>query len=314
MEPGAKQPNPEPVMTEAYSHPSYAESLREFGTPRLLTESGGMILERQIPHTEYQDAMGCYPLFCCQNWDRVSADLEQLRNRLVAVSLVADPFGEYAVERLCQCFDVVREFKQHFIVDLGHRLSQSISAHHRRNVRTALRSVDVERCDPPSEYLTEWIGLYQGLVARHAIRGIPVFSSNVFAEQLRVPGIVLFRALHSGMTVGMTVWFVQEGVAYYHLGASSNRGYQLRASFALFWKALEWFAGSGVALVDLGGVPGLNASDDGLFRFKRGWSTVTRPTYFCGRVLDMELYALLVGSRRGAETTYFPAYRDGEFR
>ena len=56
-----------------YMHLGYAESLVEFGTPRELPRSGGWVLERQIPGFSYRDAMGCYPLFACQDWSQCAA-------------------------------------------------------------------------------------------------------------------------------------------------------------------------------------------------------------------------------------------------
>ena len=76
-----------------YLHPEYAGSLSEFGKPQLLPRSGGQLLVRQIPNTDCVDAMGCYPLFCCRDWDQLPEDIEGLREQLVSVALVTDPFG-----------------------------------------------------------------------------------------------------------------------------------------------------------------------------------------------------------------------------
>ncbi len=82
------------MITAGYAHREYAESLAEFGTPRSLPECGGNILERRIPNFSYHDAMGSYPMFACQNWSRLRADLENIRDELVSLSLVTDPFWE----------------------------------------------------------------------------------------------------------------------------------------------------------------------------------------------------------------------------
>jgi hypothetical protein len=52
---------------------------------------------------------------------------------------------------------------------------------------------------------------------------------------------------------------------------------------------------------------------DGLSRFKRGWATGTRPTYFCGRIFDHRRYADALTARGLEDDDYFPAYRKGEF-
>jgi len=152
------------------------------------------------------------------------------------------------------------------------------------------------------------------LILRHQISGIRAFSRNSFAKQLAAPGLVCFRAVRDQETVGMILWYVQNGIAYYHLGAYTDESYQLRASFALFRKALDHFAESGLKYANLGAGAGLGgATDDGLSRFKRGWSTGVRTAYLCGRIFDRREYDRLVRARAVGTTNYFPAYRKGEF-
>src|SRR2546428_11489081 len=108
-------------MTETgYLHPGYAESLAEFGVPRPLPRSGGWILVREISGCSTRDATGCYPLFVCRNWSQLHDDLNDLRSDIVCLLIVTVPSGEYDVSYLRQCFpDVVRPFKEHFMVDLS---------------------------------------------------------------------------------------------------------------------------------------------------------------------------------------------------
>lgn len=94
-----------------YLHPLYAQSMAQYGTPRLLPESGGRILERLIPGSEYRDAMGFYPLFFCEKWSRLEADLASLEQDLVIVAIVADPFGDFAAETLATVFDLLDHSK-----------------------------------------------------------------------------------------------------------------------------------------------------------------------------------------------------------
>lgn len=302
-------------MVTGYMHPRYAESLTEFGTPRELPRCGGWISERQIPGFPYHDAMGCYPLFACQDWSQLYADLEDIGNDLVSLSLVTDPFGEYDPGYLHRCFkDVVIPFKQHFVVDLSCPADTFVSKHHRRYARKALGDVSVEICKAPIHLLDDWVDLYATLTERHKIKGIPTFSRTSFAKQLTVPGIVAFRAICEGTTVGILLWYVQGETSYYHLGGSSPLGYELRASFALFWSAIEYFAANGLSWLNLGAGAGVMGDrTDGLTRFKRGWSTGTRTAYFCGRIFDQARYAEIVKVKGVPTTSYFPAYRKGEF-
>ncbi|HEV2078379.1 MAG TPA: GNAT family N-acetyltransferase [Allosphingosinicella sp.] len=301
-----------------YLHPHYAASLAEFGRPRHLPASGGWLLERPVRGSAAADAMGPYPLFSCRDWSALSGDIQALgESGLVSLVLVADPLGGWTQQGLERCFpDRLLHFKDHFVADLSTPADEFVDGHHLRNVRKALKAIDVERVEAPLSLLDQWCALYGNLVARHGIRGVSAFSRASFQRQLAVPGLTMFCARSEGEPVGITLWYEQQRAAYYHLAAYSDRGYDLRASFAIFWRAFEHFAERGIRFLDLGAGAGASAAaDDGLTRFKRGWSNGTRPAWLCGRIFDREAYAALAAAR-GAEAAaggYFPAYRRGEF-
>jgi hypothetical protein len=249
------------------------------------------------------------------DWSRLPLDVEALGEEVVSLAIVTDPFGEYDEKLLRGCFkDVTQVFKKHFIVELGSPLAKFVSSHNRRYAHKALETIDVEKCEDPFEFANDWVRLYENLVARYEIKGIPAFSSTSLTRQLHVPGIVAFRAIHEDETVGMLLWYKQNEVGYYHLGAYSDRGYSLRASFALFWSAIDYFSSTDLKWLSLGGGVGVRSDGtDGLSRFKRGWATGSRPVYFCGRIFDNDAYSKIVKARGCAKTDYFPAYRAGEY-
>lgn len=299
-----------------YLNPGYAQSLSAYGHPRLLPASGGWVLERTIAGGG-SDAMGCYPLFCCNDWSRLASDLDALAGTaaLASVALVTDPFGNWQVADLERCFpDRLIAFKDHHVIDLAQASPATLSKHHRYYARRALRSLVVEEATDPTRFTDEWTALYANLAVRHRLSGIRAFSRTAFAQQLALPGTVLLLArTGDGEIVGGQIWYVQGDVAYSHLAAVSERGYELMAAYALYWRAMEVFAGR-VRYLDLGAGAGTSAAtDDGLSRFKRGWATGVRPTYFCGRVLDADAFATAMAHRGDPQSRYFPAYREGEF-
>jgi len=299
-------------------HSNYSESQSEFGTPMELPRCGGWVLKRRITSSDSHDIMGCYPLFFCKDWAKLSCDLEDIEEdttaNLVSLALVTDPFGEYDETCLRRCFrDVVIPFKEHFVVDLHRPPDTMVSAHHRYYSRKALKKLSVEECLEPLQFIDEWIALYGNLINRHNLDGIKAFSRESFARQLAIPGTVMLRVMHQGVTVGAQIWFVQGEVGYSHLTALNETGYALRASYALYWFAIEYFSGK-VRWLDLGaGAGAKNDGRDGLSEFKRGWSDETRTVYFCGRILAPKKYAEIVNAKGIAATDYFPAYRKGEF-
>jgi hypothetical protein len=296
-----------------YRSEGYAASLAEFGRPRLLRHSGGWILQRAIGAGPAIDAMGCYPLFCCADWSGLNADLDELAPELVSLVLVTDPFGDFNTEDLRRCFpDRFAPFKTHFVADLRRRPGQFVSAHHRYYARRARRLVDIERCDEPARFLDEWTRLYANLISRRGVVGIQAFSRRAFEKQLNVPGSVMLRAIRDGEAVAAHFWYRQGNAAYSHLAASAAAGYELMASYALYWFALETFAPE-THWLDFGGSAGIDANaSDGLTQFKRGWATETRPAFLCGRIFDRQVYDRLAAARRVVPDGYFPLYRRGE--
>lgn len=291
-----------------YWHSAYAHALAEFGTPLYLPTAQGWLLQRTIPATQHVDVIGCYPFFSCHNWQQLHEDIAALPPELVSVTLVTDPLGNFAEADLPAAFpDLLRPYKEHFIVDL--KRPATLNAHHRRNVRHALSQVEVEVCHE-ARALEEWGTLYDCLIQRHNITGIAAFSRASFAAQWQVPGLTVLRATQHGETVGMTLWYGDEERVYYHLAAYSLRGYECKASYALFQYAREYFAARGTRWMVLGAGAGVqNDGSDGLTRFKRGWATETRPVYLCGRILNQAVYGALTTATSNTAQAFFPAYR-----
>lgn len=297
-----------------YAHPKYALSLQEFGEPRELPRCGGWILVRPIPGTPYKDAIGCYPLFACRDWTKLDEDLEHMASDLVSLALVTDPFSGVTPAYLEQCFDLVKPFKTHYVVDLADPLKSFVGKVHRKNARKSLEIMDVEVCRQPAQYLDDWMRLYDNLVSRHNIKGINAFSSKCFEVQLNIPGMVMFLGRREGEIVGATLVLVHDQVAHFHLSAYTSEGYKIRASYGTHWKALVYGTEQGIRYFNLGGAAGIKEDPlDGLAEFKRGWSNDRRTVYFCGRVFDREKYESICQQYQIANVEYFPAYRAGEF-
>lgn len=294
---------------QGYASAPYAQALAEFGTLRELPRCRGWLLENQIPSTNFRDATGCYPMFFCQHWELLKEELKTLDNNIVSIRLVTNPFAEVTGPSLVETFPhVCFQYKQHFVTDLSRPLDGIVRGNHRRNVRSALDALELRESTGDADLLSIWQSLYANLITRHSISGIARFSPQSFALQAQVPGFTAFSAIENGKTLGMTLWYLQHGVAYYHLGAYSDAGYVRGASFGLFWHALSHFARLGARWASLGAGAGTTDNESGLTRFKRGWATETRPVYFCGRILKPAIYAELT-SKSSPRGDFFPAYR-----
>ena len=302
------------AASSGYLHRGYAESFQEQGDALALTHAGGWLLRRPVPGTTHHDAMGPYPLLCCHDWSRLRQDLDTYRDQLVAFSAVTDPLGELPSAEFKHAFSRFAPFKEHYIVDLEVPSAQRTHKHHRRNIKRADKHLRIEVVSRPVELLDDWVALYDVLIERHAIRGIPAFSKAIFRRQLAVPGILALRASRETETVGIALWYRSETAAYYHLAAYNEAGYRAGASFALFAEAFDQLQAAGVRWVNLGAGAGTHADgNDGLTRFKAGWATETRPAWFCAEILNPDLYQRLVTERGAAAGDYFPAYRGDDF-
>ena len=296
-----------------YLHRAYAASFDGIATPRALPAAGAFFLERGIPGSELRDGMGCYPLLCCRRWEGLHDDLDALAARLVSFTAVTDPFGAFEVGDLRRAFDIVRPHKVHYVTDLAGTARVPRSRSHRRNIGAATRAVAVDLVQDAAVLADAWVALYGQLVERHRLTALHAFSSRALRLQLEVPGLKMFSATVGGALVGLHLWYVQGDVAHAHLGATSARGHELMASYALYAVAIEhlrhqvrWLAlGSGA------GMPN-DPRADGLRRFKEGWATGTRQAYLCGRVLQPDSYRRLAGRCDRRDADYFPAYRRGE--
>lgn len=286
-----------------YASTEYASAFATFGLPIRLRASGSWVLRRSIPNTDYYDAMGLYPLMCCENWPALTDDFERLEN-LVSLVCVTDPFSGQDLKTLTvDCgFDFARVYKEHVILNPK---SPSLSKHHAYYARKATGDVRVEVADDPAPYLDDWCTLYDELVERHQIAGISAFSRASFERQFSVPGLVVFIAKHAGCVVGMHLWFEQGDFAYSHLAASSAEGYKRMVAYALHQAAIDYFNGR-IRMLDLGAGAGIDSESDGLLWFKKGWSPDTLPTYLCGKVFRQSVY----DSLGGGDGSFFPAYRN----
>jgi len=303
----------EAVLT-GHAHPDYARAFGEFGTPRELPRCGGWVLEREISGTEYRDAMGCYPLFACQNWSHLKEDLDALGKDLVSVAMVPDPLSAYDLSDLEAAFDFVKPFKEHVVIDLTGPWQSAVTRHHRLEVRRAFKVIEVKRCANSQDYLDDWVRLYGHLVDRHGITGLRAFSRRSLSLQLDVPGASFLVAIHQDVVVGALLLYRYGDVAYVHLTAVDDVGYRLGASYALWWTAMEYCADK-THWFNLSGVPGVDEKGgEGLRWFKQGWSRETRTSYFCGRIFDSEAYDLLTRTKGASPEPYFPSYRAGEFK
>jgi len=101
----------------------------------------------------------------------------------------------------------------------------------------------------------------------------------------------MFLGRRDGEIVGANLVLIHDQVAHYHLGAHTNEGYRISASYGIFWQTLIYCQEQGIRYFNLGGAAGIKEDrKDGLAKFKRGWCNDRRMVYFCGCVFDRHKY------------------------
>ncbi len=294
-----------------YLSKSYAASFEQIGASHHLPACDGWAIIRNIPDTPYRDAMGCYPLFSCGSWEDLGSDLSSFPEHTVAFSMVTDPLGDFTDADLQSVFtDLCRPFKQHYILDLEKDVSPVIASNHLRNAKKALKTLQIEACPQPSLQVEAWTDLYANLIKRHQIKGISAFSRAAFQKQFETPGLIVYQAMLEDNLAGMVMFYEMDNAVYYHLAAYTDDGYAHRASFGIFYKAIQDFQSKNLKWLNMGGGAGMTDSDEnGLVRFKKGWTSETRTAWLCGKVLHKPAYQMLSKQNPHASDTFFPAYR-----
>ncbi len=297
-------------MAFAYASLPYAETLSHVGRAAVLAEWGTAILLRDIDGaTDRFDAMGPYPVCTITAEADIPAGLARLQAMgAVSIVMVADPVCGPDAGVLARHFPLCRAFKTHHVIDrtLGPVVP---SKHHRDRIRRGARHVAVRLVSLRDlAWQAHWCSLYAGLVEKRAISGVQAFSAAAFAQLANLPpeDLLAFAAeAPDGAVLAMQLWIRHGDCAYSHLTATSEAGYRLGATYAVYAAAIDHLANCRV--LDLGGGAGhLDDPNDSLAAFKRGFANTTATTLLCGAVLDEAAYAELASGRSDA---FFPAYR-----
>jgi len=291
-----------------YAHPDFGRVYANLGEPVALAHCGGTLLRRPIPATRQHDLVGCYPFFCCANWEALGDDLAGLAQDDVSLVMVADPFVEGPEERLEPLFDFARPYKTHYIADLSKPLASFVPSSRLREARNAARTLEVEVAPPGPTTVDEWLGLWRR--SRHASQpsGQNDLSREAVERLFGVPGVTIVRALDGERTVGMHVEVQQGDIVHGHFATYDPEHYGSGVSTLLNVRELEHFA-TRARFYNHGGVPGSDDRRTGLSRFKQAFSNTTRTAFLCGSILDASAYARLTADGPAREPAFFPAYR-----
>ena len=294
------------VDVHPYATLTYANTLAHVGRPIFVPAWQTYVIERDWKG-HATDAIGPYPITCMAIESDVDLGLESLRKAgLVSVTLVVDGLLGPPINELQRTFTFARPFKTHYLVDEAAGTYQP-SKHHRYEIRRAARLGVEVRVVPMLDILDAWTALYDELISHHRIASVQRFPRESFEALANCDGLTTVAAFVGEELVSCHLWIQYKRFVWSHLAASSALGYASSAAYAVYDQSIRNFSGR---VIDLGGTAGVTETDDdGLARFKAGFSNRRHHAYLCGAVLDSKTYQALCLNGEVPRSNYFPAYR-----
>ncbi len=291
-------------MQHPYLIPQYADAFLGIAQTIRLPSAQIPMLKQNILQTAYYDLASCYPRTPLFSLEAIDLDLVRLAHEnYISLTFATDVLVQPEFAQYDALFDYVYPFKQHYI--LNRQLPIVLSKHHRYEIKQAQKKCVVQPISL-KENLEVWHLLYQKLVWRHRISGLQAFSKHYFQVLSELPNIRALAAFVDADIVSIHLWLSYQDKLYSHLAASNEKGYQHRASYAIYAYIIDIF--QEFTWIDFGGNSGgCDNPQDGLSRFKSGFSNELRASYILGKIFNPDVYReLSVGIRA---KNYFPLYR-----
>jgi lipid II:glycine glycyltransferase (peptidoglycan interpeptide bridge formation enzyme) len=210
-------------------------------------------------------------------------------NSIVAEFIRFNPFIEN--HRFCENFARISKNRTTVSIDTSSGLPQILkgcTSAKRRNFNNAVKSgLQISDCS-----LEEFRLLYRKTMNELRADEYYFFSDAYFAEiQRQCPHNFVIKAARTadGKTAAAGI-FLKDSLSYhYHLGCSESSLLHLRPNDYLMLKVAEEANKSGKSILHLGG--GLNdKAEDGLFRYKKGFSEQTHDFFIGRKIYRPEIY------------------------
>jgi hypothetical protein len=245
------------------------------------------------------------------------------RNRIVAQFTAFHPLLENHRDSQATGLVEVKCRKEIVWIDLSKdetALFREMSAGHRGAVSRARRcGVVIEHHPADSTILAEFTVLYREMVRRVGANERWNFPDAYFEQCAACLGrdhVTVFNARYRFEIIASALILHDNETAYYHLASGPRENARnLRPNHLLIFELALWAKASGYRRLLLGG--GLDPND-GIFRFKAGFSKSRSWLYTSNVVYDQQLYRRVCEAREawdkemGIETlstNFFPAYR-----
>lgn len=274
-------------------------------------------LKRHIPDTNFFDLTSVYgyggPLFSKDTdcftalneiWNGMShSGAISIFSRMHPLFVEEIPDAALRGQQLSEV--VVIDVKQHT------NLLASYRGSHRREIQNAHKLGVKIMADLKCSNLLDFATLYRDSMQDLQAADYYYFSDNYFyslKNSQDFKTFILFAQL-DGINIAASMFIVTGKVMQYYLSGTVGSYRKLSPSKAIIAFAHELAIKYGVEKIILGG--GVGSAQDALFKFKAGFSDLTKPFYITKKILNAAIYQNICTQKNinPDQTAFFPAYR-----
>jgi hypothetical protein len=304
-------------MQKAYRSKQYADCFLDLGESYRLANTDSYLIKKPFKDG-YYDLYSPYPILDFHKKQAFShidliSDISSISDgNILAATIITNPllkWEEIPVGDDPWCWSYCKKYKTHYYIDFKNDLD--LPTNHKRNIKKALNKLEIRinLTKTPDQKAESFTSMYKNLVEKHSISGFADFSDDYFRQLFKVPGILLAEAFCKGSDepCGQITYLLDGDYAYYHLAAYNSQGYANNASFGIMYSMINYFKELGISKLLLGSYPGnIETEDNGLLRFKRGFSNSSRQNFILGKILNKSKYNEFSQGKSGE---FFPLYR-----
>lgn len=182
---------------------------------------------------------------------------------------------------------------------------------HRREIVNSHKSGVVIYIDEKCKHINEFGDIYRrSMVDLNAVNyyhfSDEYFSSLIKSDDFKV--IIIFAEL-DGKKIAGSIFIITGGIMQYYLSGTVAEYRKLAPSKAIIACAHKLAIDLGLSKLVLGG--GVGSAKDSLFKFKAGFSDLTKPFYIFKKILNDAVYQDLCAIKKidSNSISFFPAYR-----
>ena len=248
--------------------------------------------------------------------------LQAMREVLRQQGVVTGLFRLHPFLNMIQDFEQIGDVVSHgptVYVDLTlseDSLTGQLRGSHRREINALTRKGFSVFIDETWDYLDQFVDCYRQTMTRVGASDYYFFSDAYFRELRKAMAgrLHLCIVTAGGVVACGGIVSLFGGLAQNHLSATADAFLRVHPSKLMIRFLESWLKAQGASRFHLGG--GLGSQEDSLYRFKAGFSPLTKTFHTWRLICDADRYAALMrawtvlnAGRQPRDANFFPGYR-----